>query len=123
VEEMMATSQKIKRETQMALVDVNKLGTTFVAFGGAFLLGMPFIGMVGSLVFGVVSIICALTKTDSWLNVFHAIAGFLGYWAVILLISQLPKMSEGLLMWFVMSSIYSFIWIIWMRKTTKVMVD
>lgn len=104
----------------MALVNENKMGGAALVFGMTMLLGVPVIGMVASILFGIKTVICALTRTDSWLNVLHAIAGLIGYWAVMGLIVSLPRMGEGIVVMFIGASIYSFFWIIWMKKTTKV---
>lgn len=105
----------------MALVSENKIGGAALVFFVTIFLGMPVIGMIASILFGIATVVCALTRTDSWFNVLHAIAGFIGYWAVIGLIVSLPKVGEGIVVMFIAASIYSFFWIIWMKKTTKIL--
>ena len=105
----------------MALVSANKMGGAVSVILLTMLLGMPVIGMFGSILFGIATLSCAVSRTDSWFNVLHAIAGFIGYWAVIGLIVSLPKVGEGIVVMFIGASIYSFFWIIWMKKTTKIL--
>lgn len=94
-------------------------GVLFVVLPFAFCL--PFVGWLISMIFGGMSFFAALTKTKSISNALHVVAGFALYWLIVYLFVSREDGKIDLFMLSVVLYFYSFAWMIWMQKKTRVL--